>query len=116
MDRESWIEEMIAKLRPQLPKAGPAILSLDQIGEAAGVRAISADDVEALFARLEADGIAIGDGESVDLAKMLREVIQTALQLRAKGEKASPENIAKHSSLSKEAVKIALLYSEVLRG
>jgi len=107
---------MLSKLLPQLSKEGPRYLTLDQIGEAAGTAPISADDVEALFQRLEKEGISIGDGEAVDLANMLREVIQTALALRKAGKKPNPQSIAENSSLSKQAVKIALLYSEVLRG
>lgn len=90
-------------------------ISLDELGEVIGARAISASQIDALMASLERAGVAIGGDVRPDLAQVLRVVIQTARGLRGSGQRASSVAIAHASGLSLQEVKMALLYSEVLR-
>lgn len=114
--REEWLVEMLTELLGPGNQQVSRTISLDEIGLAIGEQAVSTDDIEALFVRLESRGARIGDDEEPDLKSLLRRVIQTALALRKEGQRPSPVSIAERSGLSLGAVRVALLYSEVLRG
>lgn len=114
--REEWIVQMLNVLLGPGDEQVSRTISLDEIGQAIGDRSVSTDDIEALFVRLESRGAQIGDDEEPDLKALLRQVIQTALALRKEGLRISPSIIAERSGLSLGAVRVALLYSEVLRG
>ncbi|HXS16920.1 MAG TPA: hypothetical protein VN764_07015 [Polyangiaceae bacterium] len=90
-------------------------ITLDELGDAVGARAITAAQIEALIVSLEEAGVTIGGDEQPDLKQLLKTVVQTALDLRRRGERAHAASIAAASGLSPAAVKIALLYSEVIR-
>ncbi len=111
-DLESWLNEIEQRLLPE----GPRVLSLDEIGEAIGVDSVGSDDVEALLAHLEAAGATIVGTNDEGLAPLLKKVLLTAHRLKAEGERPSPENIAARSGLSPRAIRVALLYADVLKG
>jgi hypothetical protein len=115
-EQERWLQQMLKLLFVQTGASGPRHVTLDQIGEAIGDAKVSTIEIEMLLTRLEAEGIAIGAGNDPDLKGLLRTVIQTAMDLRREGERPSPQAIAQRSSLSLGSVRVALLYSEVLRG
>lgn len=115
-EQERWLEHMLKVLLAQEEGRQPSSVTLDQIGEAIGHAQISTVEIEMLFSRLEAEGVGIGAGSDPDLKGLLRTVIQTALTLRHEGKRPSPQEIASRSSLSLGSVRVALLYSEVLRG
>ena len=109
-------EEWIAQMLERLLSDGARALSLDEIGEALGDRAVGADEVELLLGRLEAAGATIVDSGAEGLAPLHKRVIATAHELRAEGERPSPTKIAERSGLSARAVRVALLYADVLKG
>jgi hypothetical protein len=112
-------DELVALLFDQVNEwvkdRTPRSVSLDELGELVGDRPITSAQIELLIANLEGSGIIVGGDHDVDLKGLLRTVIQTALQLRQTGQAASPQAIAEQSGLSGASVRIALLYSEVIR-
>lgn len=114
--QEQWLEQMVMLLLNSSARGRPASVSLDQIGEAIGSAQVSTVEIEMLLTRLEAEGVAIGQEDEPDLQALLRTVIQTAHALRREGLRPHPQAIAARSDLSVGAVRVALLYSEVLRA
>jgi hypothetical protein len=107
-----WIEQMVAILLPD----GPRAVTLDEVGQAIGEDAVGSAEVEALLDCLESAGATIVESSASGLAPLLKTVIETARELRAEGKRPSPENVAERSGLSARAVRVALLYADVLRG
>lgn len=92
-----------------------SLISLDELGELVGDRAISSAEIELLIGQLEAKGIEIGGDQQVDLKGLLVAVLKTARLLQAQGKAAHAPAIAAESGLSLATVRVALLYSEVIR-
>jgi len=111
-DREEWLARMIARLMPDEPR----LVTLDEIGEVIGLETVGSDDVEALIHLLEKKGATIGDAEGQELVVLLKKVIQTAMVLRKEGKRPTPALIAQTNGLSPRAVRVALLYADVLKG
>lgn len=109
-DLESLFRQLIVKA-----KSCSSRLTLDEVGEVVGDRSMTGDQIEALIVRLEAEGVEIGGDDDVDLAALLKQVIQTALSLKRRGKKSHAAAIAEEAGLSQRAVRVALLYSEVIR-
>lgn len=107
-----WIERVVAVLL----SSGPRAVTLDEVGEAIGTRAVDAREVELLFACLEERGGSLIEEHDGALVPLLQKVLATARALRQEGEKPSPTKIAKESGLSARAVRVALLYAEVIKG
>lgn len=91
------------------------MLTLDEVGEAVGEMPIGADGVSWLFTQLSASGMSVQEGPA-HLPELLREVLRLARELKDKGVAPSPQNIASASDISERAVRVALLYADVLRG
>ncbi len=99
----------------QLSQKSSRSITLDELGDAVGTRSITAAQIEALIVALEEAGVTVGGDQQPDLKQLLKTVVQTALVLRRQGERPTAATIARASGLSSSAVKIALLYSEVIR-
>lgn len=112
-------------LRPAIRDVATALLrasedrravTLDEIGEALGVLAVSADEIDALMAELETAGRTI---EAPDVAageSRLRIVLAIARTLRAElGRTPRPEEIAARASIPLEAVRHALALAKVMQ-
>jgi Sigma-70 region 3 len=90
-------------------------VSLDQIGDAIGTIAITAEEIERLIDALEAKGRRVsgpsgGGGES-----RLKVVIATARALTAElGRKPSPAEIASRTELTETDVRYALALAKVI--
>lgn len=113
---DGWLDAVFKDLLSQIPDEGPRSLSLDQVGLAVGDAAVTPREIEALFDRLNAEGVAIGMEPAPNLPHLLSTVLRTARELRAEGKRADRAGIAKRSGLSEGTVHVALLYAEVLRG
>lgn len=110
------IEDVIEELVSELMAGGRRALTLEEIGEKIGHRAFGSAEVEMLFARLEQEGATIGAEEGEGLVLLLQRVIATATELRREGAGPSPTAISERSGLSVRAVRVALLYADVLKG
>ena len=110
-DSETWIDEVATNLLA----GGARSLSLDEVGDALGDRAVGADEVEKLLQRLESHGARIDNFVSEGLAPLLKQVISFARELREQGHNPSPSLIAKTSGLTVREVRVALLYFDVIK-
>lgn len=110
-------------LRPQLQDVAASllaldadVLSLDHIAEALGTLRITPDEIDELFAWLEANGRVIGDPVGRSAAVLLGEVLAVARGLREElGRPPQPREIAARSALSLEAVQRALWFARILQ-
>jgi len=110
-------------LRPELLLVAQAlcsaeaeVIALDDIAEAIGTLAVSSDEIEALFAWLEAQGRVIEQPTGPGAAAALGEVLTVARQLRRElGRSPSPSEIAERGSLSIDVVQRALWFARVLQ-
>ncbi len=110
-------------LRPELVAvvdalvaAHPSEASLDAIGEAIGVRAVSTDEIELLFAALEARGVRIVGPEGGGGEERLRRVVTSARELAAThGRRATIAEIASHAGLTELEVRHALALARVMQ-
>lgn len=109
-------EDLVRSLLAELLRDGSRSLTLDQIGEAIGDRSVGSEEVDLLLTRLEEAGVeVVGTGEE-GMVSLLREVIRTAHLLRREGAAPTPTSIATRSGISVRAVRVALLYADVLKG
>jgi hypothetical protein len=103
------LEDVVASL------AGKDEVSLDELADAIGPRAVSFDDVDALMRALEDAGTRIrapmgGDGE-----ERLRVVLPAARALRAElGRAPTVDEIALRTSLDRAVVRRALFLAQVI--
>ena len=109
------VTELYDLILKQLRQRSAHSITLDELGDVVGVRSITAAQIEALIVALEEAGVAVGGDQQPDLKQLLKTVLHTALMLRKQGERPNAAKIAEKSGLSPSAVKIALLYSEVIR-
>lgn len=91
-------------------------MTLDEIGEALGVMAVSAEEIDALMAELEAAGRRIEGPDGAQGESRLRLVLATARELRAElGRTPRAEEIAQRASIPIEAVRHALALAKVMQ-
>ena len=94
----------------------PDVLSLDAIGEALGTLNVDSEEIDALFSWLEARGRSIGDGSLGKASTSLAGVLRAARTLKASlGRTPSASEIAEHSGLALDAVRRALLFSQIVQ-
>lgn len=104
-----------AVLRALLARPEDAI-SLDEIGEAIGTVAVSMQDVEALFAALEAHGKRVAEPPAAAVSASLHVVLAAARDLsRETGETPTPQAIARRAGLPLDEVRRALLFATVVQ-
>lgn len=116
---------MSAALRPELAEVVEELLaasqdarevSLDAIGEALGTRAVSADEIELVFAALEAKGRRLVGPEGGGGEERLKRVVQAARALAAElGRRATVAEIGAHAGLSELEVRHALALAKVMQ-
>ena len=96
--------------------AGGNEVSLDAIGEAIGVRAVSVPEVDAIIQALEDAGRnVIGAGE-LRGEDSLRAVVSSIRSLSGSlGRKPSPAEIAEHAGISVEQVRHALFLARIMQ-
>lgn len=116
MNRKQFlVEELRSLVRQVISERFPPSITLDELGDLIGDRAITAKEIEDLISLLEGDGVRIGGDEAIDLEGLLRTVLETASSLKQRRSPLGPRAIAEESGMSLGAVKLALLYSEVIR-
>jgi hypothetical protein len=105
----------IQALAEKLIATGRSLLTLDEIAETLGATAIDSDEIDALFAFLEARGVTVGD-PSVGLASSaLPLVLTTARALRVElGRTPRVDELARRANLGEDAVRRALLFAQTL--
>lgn len=92
------------------------VLSLDHVGDAIGTLRVTPDEIDELFAWLEAQGRVIGDPVGRGSLELLGEVLALARQLRTElGRAPRPEEIVAKSGLSLAAVQRALWFARILQ-
>lgn len=111
-DREVWLSEILSRLLPD----GARTLTLDEVGDAMGERAVGSDEVELLLSALEQAGATIVQAGGEGLPELLRRVLASAREIRGLGGSPSPTSISAHSGISVRAVRVALLYADVIKG
>lgn len=105
----------VLALAEKLMAQGRAVLSLDEIAETLGATAIDSDEIDALFAFLEARGVTVGDSTVGLASAALPQVLTAARALRTEsGRTPSVEEIARRSGLAEDAVRRALLFAKTL--
>ena len=109
------VSELYGLVMQQLRNRSASSITLDELGDMIGVRTITAAQIETLIVALEEAGVTVGGDQQPDLKQLLKTVVLTALELRRQGVRPTAAKIAEKSGLSPQAVKIALLYSEVIR-
>lgn len=107
-------------LRPELRRvvddllARGRSLTLDEVAEAIGELAISSDEIDELLSAVEAR-TDVDATPPVGARESLTRVLASARALKADlGRAPLPEEIAKHAGLSRDSVRLALLYARTL--
>ncbi len=107
-----WVAELVAALLVE----GPRTLTLDEVGEAIGDRPVGSDEVERLLQALENAGATIVQPGGEGLVQLLHRVLAAAREIRTEGRSPSPTAISQRSGMSVRAVRVALLYADVIKG
>lgn len=106
----SWVNEVFALLS----RGGPRPISLDEIGEAIGVRFAEPESIDRLLSLLEQAGFAVEVPGGLDLGQRLVLVLSTARALRREGAVAGLGEIAAKLGWTVRETRTVLLYGEVL--
>jgi hypothetical protein len=105
----------LVALAEKLIATGRDVVSLDEVAETLGAVAIDSDEIDALFAFLEARGLTVGDPNVGLASSALPQVLTTARTLRTElGRTPRLEEIAARSGLGEDAVRRALLFAQTL--
>ena len=108
----AFIQKM--KSRLALTHESPRNISLDELGEAIGLDYAHPAEIDALIENLENEGFRFEDHLGKELLETLRAVLMQARALRQSGKNAGIKDIASALGRSQRAVRVALLYGEVL--
>jgi hypothetical protein len=104
----------VPEILRELLREAPGCLSLDQIGEAIGTRAISTAQIEELLDELGRAGVSI-EQPRMNLGELLREVLLAARLLRAESGRApTTAEIALRMGKPDSGVRAALLFGSIL--
>lgn len=112
-------------LRPELQALVETLLhthadvgevSLDAVGEAIGSRAVSQDEIDAIFSALEARGCHVAAATDGRTEERLLQVVAAARALAAElGKRPSVAQIAERSGLSEPQVRGALSLAKIIQ-
>jgi hypothetical protein len=107
-------QSLPAAIVEQLLEQSSELVSLDAVAEAIGGAAVTFEDIEAVFAGLEAAGRRV-ESEPKNPPAALAKVLATVRSFSAlSGRRPTLPEIAEHSGLSQGEVRFALLYARVL--
>ncbi|HLV20090.1 MAG TPA: sigma-70 domain-containing protein [Polyangiaceae bacterium] len=106
----------LRELLDRLLRSASPVLGLDHIAEEVGDRAISFEEIDALFAALEAAGKTIGDPTRPPASTHLPLVLTTARALKRElGRTPRSAEIAERAGLTHDQVRLALLFARMLQ-
>jgi hypothetical protein len=108
-------------LRPELQTIvdallarGEPLLPLDTVANGIGAAAVSAEDIDAIFAALEAAGCTVGDPDAPRASAHLGTVLKSARALKRElGRTPTAAQIADHAGITPQEVRLALLFVQV---
>lgn len=116
---------MTAGLRPELEGVVRALLgateaggtlTLDELGEAIGERAVSPPEIDVMIARIEAAGRTVEERTAERGEDALKSVLTSARALLLElGRRPTPAEIAAHAGLSEASVRRALTLTKVMQ-
>lgn len=106
----------LAEVVRNLLERHPAALTLDALAEAIGERPVTPPQIDEMMRRLEAQGRVIEPPESMDLPRLLGDVLRAARELQRQGEVPTAQNIAARLEVPLRSVHGALLFSRTLAG
>lgn len=110
------LQEVVERLLEESAAAGTDQISLDQIGDAIGARAVSTLDVDFVIDALEQAGRVVAAGDKPRGEEHLHRVIRSIRELSAKlGRRPSPLEIAEHAGLSQSDVSHALQLTRIMQ-
>ncbi|HEY6562155.1 MAG TPA: sigma-70 domain-containing protein [Polyangiaceae bacterium] len=90
------------------------LLALDTVADGIGAAAVTAEDIDAIFAALEAAGCTVGDPDAPKASAHLSAVLRSARQLKRElGRTPTATQIAEHAGIRPEEVRLALLFVQV---
>ena len=104
---ERWARVLLGRQRRQL--------SLNEIGEVIGTDPATPAAIEALFAQLEAHGIEVEATATSLPSDNLSLVLRVARELRGQGISTSIDNLVSATGLSRDQVRGALLFAQMLQ-
>lgn len=115
----------VSRLRPELVRivddllrgtiAGDSV-TLDQIGEAIGARAIGQDEIDGVLSAIEARGRRVVSAEGGQGESHLKRVLSAARALRAElGRSPRSEEIASRAGLTQSEVQHALTLARIMQ-
>lgn len=90
-------------------------LTIDDIGEAIGVRAVSPPEIDEMIELLERSGRKVASPEGQRGESYLKQVVAAARELRAEGKTPRAEDIAARTGLSRADVEHALALVKVMQ-
>lgn len=89
----------------------PTAITLDELADAIGDRAVTPPQIAEMMRRLEAEGRVVEQTEVMDLSSMLRDVLAAARDLQRGGRTPTIQTIAARLDVRTTAVHAALLFS-----
>jgi hypothetical protein len=107
------LQAIVAALLAKTPRGGT--LTLDDLGEAIGTRAVTPPEIDAMIALVEAQGRAVQAPEGQRGESNLKRVLEAARALRSEGLAPRPEDIAARTGLTREEVAHALALARVMQ-
>jgi len=108
------LQTVLTQLLEQSASSGE--VSLDAIGDAIGVRAVSTEEVDALLQSLEDAGRAVVGASDLRGEASLRAVVTSIRSLSGSlGRRPNTAEIAEHSGLSPERVRHALFLARIMQ-
>jgi len=108
------MHSLVPTILEQLLAESGQVVALDVVADAIGAAPVTMQDIEAIFAGLEAAGRSI-EAERRDPPAALKQVLATVRRFSAvSGRRPTLPEIAQHSGLTPAEVRFAMLYARVL--
>ena len=110
------LQEIVEQLLRESAAQGSEQISLDQIGDAIGARAVSTADVDLMIEALEAVGRVVAAGDKPRGEQHLHSVIRSIRELNAQlGRRPTQTEIAEHAGLTQSEVSHALQLARIMQ-
>ncbi|HEY5376372.1 MAG TPA: hypothetical protein VIK01_21980 [Polyangiaceae bacterium] len=108
------MHSLVPAILEQLLAESGQVVALDAVADAIGATPVTMQDIEAIFAGLEAAGRSI-EAERRDPPAALKQVLATVRRFSAvSGRRPTLPEITQHSGLTPAEVRFAMLYARVL--